>query len=224
MLPSLTTDEPTLLHEVFAAVARRHADRVAVDIPPSRAQPQRRCVTYAELQQQAGAVAAALHGLARRDAIVAVLLPRNTPALYAAQLGILQAGAAFACLDPAFPDEHLRRVLEDGGPVALLTDASGQRRIGALGTSHDGLPRPGTPGRGCERPTTDSLAPVLRGEGWGEGEIPAPAIIDVDALPTLAPSADPSGTHADPHRLAYVIYTSGTTGQPKGVLIEHGAS
>ena len=59
---------------------------------------------------------------------------------------MLQAGAAFVGLDPAFPDEHLRSVLEDAGAVALLTDAAGRQRVLAAGIPvppilrSDGLP------------------------------------------------------------------------------------
>ena len=56
----VTHNEPLLLHQIFAAVARQHADRVAVEVPPGRSRPQRLRVTYAELGRQADAVASAL--------------------------------------------------------------------------------------------------------------------------------------------------------------------
>jgi non-ribosomal peptide synthetase-like protein len=131
----VTTTEPLLLHQIFATVAGHHADRVAVEVPPGRSRPQRLQVTYAELGRQADAVASALRSLVRRDVIAAILLPRDTPALYAAQLGVLQAGAAFLCLDPAFPDEHLGSVLEDAGAAVLVTDAHGRQRLASAGIS-----------------------------------------------------------------------------------------
>ncbi|MCU0871945.1 MAG: AMP-binding protein, partial [Pirellulaceae bacterium] len=201
----MTHNEPLLLHQIFAAVARQHADRVAVEVPPGRSRPQRLRVTYAELGRQADAVASALRPLVRRDAIAAILLPRDTPALYAAQLGVLQAGAAFMCLDPAFPDAHLRSVLEDAGAVALVTDAPGRQRLASAGIfgAADEESRPHTPG-------ADSAHGACRLR-W--------PIIQVDELASAC-DAHPVGP-ADPQCLAYVIYTSGTTGKPKGVLIEH---
>jgi non-ribosomal peptide synthetase component F len=38
------------------------------------------------------------------------------------------AGAAFVCIDPAFPDGHARAILADTGATMLLTDARGAAR------------------------------------------------------------------------------------------------
>src|SRR5262245_26660441 len=122
----MLTNEPVLLHHVFDAVARRHPARVAIEVPPGASRPHALRVTYAELLRQADAVAGALRPLARRDAVVAILLPRESPSLYAAQLGVLKAGAAYTCLDPKFPDAHLRGVLDDADAVALVTDPDGR--------------------------------------------------------------------------------------------------
>ena len=125
---------PVLLHHIFDRTAARYPDRVAVDVPPDPpARPVRVRVTYRELARRAGHVAAWLAPVARPDAVVVVLLPRDTPDLYAAQLGVLRAGAAYTCLDPAFPDDHARRVFVDAGGVALVTDAAGRDRAGRLG-------------------------------------------------------------------------------------------
>ncbi|MGH9481695.1 MAG: amino acid adenylation domain-containing protein, partial [Terriglobales bacterium] len=119
-----------MLPQLFAAAARRHPGRVALEAPPGIAGGDRVAVTYRELDRQAAAIAAQLRDLALPDAIVAVLLPRHAPALYAAQLGILRAGAAFTCLDPGFPDAHLASVLRDA--VAVVTDAAGRARLAGL--------------------------------------------------------------------------------------------
>jgi non-ribosomal peptide synthetase component F len=78
-------------------------------------------------------IAGALAPFVRPDAIVAILLSRDSAALYAAQLGVLKAGGAFCCLDPRFPDEHLSAVLDNAGAVALITDAAGRARLLAMG-------------------------------------------------------------------------------------------
>ena len=161
--------DPLLLPEVFAAAVRQYADRVAIDVPPGRSRLERRQVTYGELDRQANAVAAALQPRVRPDAIVAIFLPRDTPALYAAQLGVLQAGAAFSCLDRAFPDEHLRTVLEDADPVVVLTDAPGQQRLTRAGIAGsiflcDELP-PAGGGHVCQTVDPRSLAYVIYTSG-----------------------------------------------------------
>ena len=133
MILSVANDDRLLLHEIFEAAARRFPDRTAIDVPPSSSRPARLLYSYDRLQRHADAVAATLCSTAAPDAIVAILLPRNNPALYASQLGVLKAGAAFTCIDPTFPDEHLRSVLEDAEVVAMLTDTPGRERIDRLG-------------------------------------------------------------------------------------------
>ncbi|MFE9727904.1 amino acid adenylation domain-containing protein [Streptomyces sp. NPDC005794] len=79
--------------------------------------------TYAELDERAGRVAAALagHGVGP-ESRVAVCLPRTTD-LVACLLGVLRAGAAYVPLDPEHPDERIAAILADARPAALLTTA-----------------------------------------------------------------------------------------------------
>src|ERR1700689_4413966 len=109
---SLSPKFPFLLHQFFENSARRWPGRTAVDIPPGLGRPERCITTYAELAQQAEAVAGALRGIAGCDCIVAILLPRDPPSLYSCQLGVLKAGAAYACVDPLFPDIRIGEILE----------------------------------------------------------------------------------------------------------------
>ncbi|MEW5983749.1 MAG: amino acid adenylation domain-containing protein, partial [Acidobacteriota bacterium] len=126
------------LHRLFDEVAGRCPDRVAVDIPPGQGRRERQQITYAELQHQADAIAAALAGVVGREGIVAVFLGRETPALYAAQIGVLKSGGSFTSIDPLFPDEHVRRILDDADPAAVITTQEGRARLGTIG----GRPRP----------------------------------------------------------------------------------
>ena len=71
-------ESPPLLHAFFERTARRWPDLPAVDIPPAPGRPERRIVTYAELQKQAGRLARALHPLVQGEVIVAILLPRDS--------------------------------------------------------------------------------------------------------------------------------------------------
>ncbi len=129
----LFDEEPSLLHEFFESAARRWPDRIAVEIPPGTGRPKRRAVTYAELKRQADRLADALRPVVTGECVVAILFPRTTELLYAAQLAVLKAGAAWASLDPAFPDEHIGAILADSGAVALVTDAGGCARAERAG-------------------------------------------------------------------------------------------
>ncbi|MCF7674921.1 MAG: amino acid adenylation domain-containing protein [Akkermansiaceae bacterium] len=124
--------EPLLLHEYFERAAQRWPDQVAVDVPPGAGRGERVVVTYAALSRQAKTLARRLQPCVTGECVVGILLPRNSGLLYAAQLAVLQTGAAYTCLDPQFPDERVRDVLEDSEAVAVLTDAAGLVRVKAV--------------------------------------------------------------------------------------------
>ncbi|MCE9561257.1 MAG: amino acid adenylation domain-containing protein [Planctomycetes bacterium] len=125
-------DEPRLLHEFFTRAARRWPGNVAIDVPPSPSHPQRRTLTYSELDRQSDALAAYLREFVTGEYVVAVILPRNSEHVYLAQLAILKAGAAYVCVDPSFPDIQVNTILADARPVAVLTDAVGLSRTRGL--------------------------------------------------------------------------------------------
>ncbi|MFD8708169.1 non-ribosomal peptide synthetase [Kitasatospora sp. NPDC059648] len=78
---------------------------------------------YAELDSWAGELAGRLHAVgARPEQRVAICLPRS-PALVAAVLAVLRAGAAFVPLDPEWPKERIRAVLADAEPCGVIGDA-----------------------------------------------------------------------------------------------------
>ena len=105
------------LHEAFAAQAARTPAAAAVVFEGGE-------LSYAELDARASAVAARLRALgAGPEARVGISVTRG-PEMPAAILGVLGAGAAYVPLDPAYPEDRLRRVLEDAGARVLLTQAS----------------------------------------------------------------------------------------------------
>ena len=119
---------PALLQDFLDAAARRAPERVALEIPPGRHRPTRRSLTYAELAQRSDALAQRLRRFVQGECVVGILLPRASEHLFIAQLAVLKCGAAYTCLDPAFPDERMQAILQDAASVALLTDSAGIRR------------------------------------------------------------------------------------------------
>ena len=84
-------------------------------------------VTYAELNAHANRIAHALRKLGvRPETRVAVCLPR-TPALPAALLGVLKAGAAYVPLDPAQPQARHEAVLRLSGAKLLIGGGASSR-------------------------------------------------------------------------------------------------
>ncbi|MET8995576.1 non-ribosomal peptide synthase/polyketide synthase [Amycolatopsis sp. NPDC004169] len=111
--PVLETPETTL-PQLFEAQAARTPDAVAVVCDG-------RSLTYAELDEQAGRLAAVLAGRgAGPERFVAVSLPR-TERILVALLGVLKSGAAYLPVDPAYPAERQELILDDARPALLLT-------------------------------------------------------------------------------------------------------
>ncbi len=121
-----------LLHTFFQHSADRWPDHIALDVPPSE-HSERRQFSYATLRARAHALSCALAKFVHEESVVAILLPRTSEHLYVAQLAALGAGAAYTAIDPAFPDEQLKQILDDANAVALLTDAAGEVRARAVG-------------------------------------------------------------------------------------------
>ncbi len=90
-------------------------------------------VTYGELEAKSNQLAHHLKGLgAAADAPVGLCLERG-PAMVIAALAIMKAGAAYLPLDPEYPVERLRFMLEDARVPALITRQAHGQRIGNLG-------------------------------------------------------------------------------------------
>ncbi|AQZ69228.1 hypothetical protein BKM31_54145 [[Actinomadura] parvosata subsp. kistnae] len=106
---------PVLLHRQ----AERHPGAVAVT-------EDGRDLSYAELDESAGRLAAYLAGRGvRRGDRVAVALGRSAD-LVVAWLGVWRAGAVFVPIDPEYPAARVAFMIQDSRPAAVL--CSGQTR------------------------------------------------------------------------------------------------
>jgi amino acid adenylation domain-containing protein len=80
-----------------------------------------RQMSYAELERRANQLAHHLRGLGvGPDVPVAIRIERSFE-LVVALLGVLKAGGAYVPIDPAYPAERQRFMLEDARPAVLLT-------------------------------------------------------------------------------------------------------
>ena len=122
-------DTPQLLHEFLALAAARVPHAPAIEVPAGRGREQRQSVSYAELAALTDRLALHLAPRLQSERIVALLLPRTSPMLYAAQIAVLKAGGAYTAIDPSFPDDRIAEVLEDADAVCVLTDAAGTARL-----------------------------------------------------------------------------------------------
>jgi amino acid adenylation domain-containing protein len=107
----------TLVHELVAERAAESPDDLAV------ADDTGTQLTYAELEREANRLANQLRALGvGREVAVGLCLPRSV-GLVVAVLGILKSGGAYLPLDPSYPQERLRFMLEDSEAPVLVTDS-----------------------------------------------------------------------------------------------------
>jgi amino acid adenylation domain-containing protein len=180
---------PITLHRRFEEQALRTPDAVALLAGES-------AVSYGELE--AGANRLARHllalGVAAEDRI-AVCLPRS-PELDRVLLAVLKSGGVHLPLDPSYPPERMRILLEDAGATVLVS-----REAEASQLPLDGL------------------------AGGPPKQVLLDRDVDAAAISRRsAAQLTPAEVEVDPRGLAYIIYTSGSTGRPKGVGVPHGAA
>ncbi|MGV9531951.1 AMP-binding protein [Streptomyces cellulosae] len=103
---------PVLIHE---AVAQRSATKPGATAVISGAER----LSYAELEASASRVAHALRAQGvSRGSIVPVMLPRSAQ-LITVLLGVLKCGAAYAAMDPRWPTERARALVDRLSPSVL---------------------------------------------------------------------------------------------------------
>lgn len=131
--PAQREAAPALLHAVFERTALAHPAAVAIEVPPAAARPVRVRLTYADVRARAGALAARLAPFVPGECVVAIALPRDSAAIYVAQLAVLEAGAAYTCFAPDLAPERARFLLEDSRAVAVVVREADRARFEALG-------------------------------------------------------------------------------------------
>ncbi len=151
-------------------------------------------LTYAELDERANQLARYLirQGVGTEQT-VSILL-RRSPELIVAMLAILKTGAAYLPLDPDYPAERLKYLIEDSASqhvISISEYLQVPELEEALGDQ--------------KRIDLEDFAVSLNIQ-----TLDASTITDSQRLRPLLPD-----------NLAYIIYTSGSTGNPKGVGVPH---
>src|SRR5215213_7305182 len=105
------------VHELIEEQARRTPETAALVFEQER-------LSYAELNARANQLAHYLRGCGvGPESLVGILMERSAE-LVVGLLGVLKAGAAYVPLDPGYPSERLRGMLEDAAISLVLTDES----------------------------------------------------------------------------------------------------
>lgn len=204
----MTPDHPGGFPSMLPALLSRRA----ADIPDAtcliEAETDQR-VTYAQLNDDAGRLAAGLVSLGVEEGdTVATMLPHSVDT-YRTWFGLARLGAIEVPIGTRYRGLMLQHILNDSGARVLIIDASFVSALAEV----------------LERGELDALSTVVvRGQTDGEVELTGVSSISIDRLAAAEPTRDQILNFRDPapHDLAIVIYTSGTTGPSKGVLVPWG--
>jgi amino acid adenylation domain-containing protein len=104
-----------LLHHLFEEMVEIYPNKDALVISGKEK------ISYHELNRKANILAHQLIAKGAKGSFIGVSLPRSEQMVIAV-LGILKAGANYLPLDPEFPDERLKYILEDSGTKLLITN------------------------------------------------------------------------------------------------------
>jgi len=153
-------------------------------------------LSYAALYRKVVRLGGLLQSLkVQRGDLVGVALQRNEN-LLAVLLAIHAVGATYVPLDPDYPEDRIRYMIEHCRPRLLLTDTHSERKNPALQQPED---------------IEQAVMPALR------------CNLDYCWSRLGDYCIDNPQLQCEEDQLAYVIYTSGSTGKPKGVQVyNHG--
>ncbi|MHA6757549.1 non-ribosomal peptide synthetase [Streptacidiphilus sp. PAMC 29251] len=179
-----------------ATVHRLVEQRVAADPDTVAVRGTTGSLTYRELNERANQVA---HHLRERGAgvgsLVAVCLDRG-PELVCVLLGILKSGAAYVPLDPDYPTERLRHMVQDSAAALVVTHTDHAHRLPAT-----------TPRLLLDQDWDTAVAPQPRTD-------PPPTSRPTDLAYTIYTSGStgrPKGVQIEHRSLANLVHWTSTT-------------
>ncbi len=102
------------VHQLFEEQVEKKPDQIAIEFEDKK-------LTYKELNEKANRLARTLRekGVIE-DSIIGIAVNRSLEMMVGI-LGILKAGGAYLPINPAYPEERIRYMLEDSGADILLT-------------------------------------------------------------------------------------------------------
>jgi amino acid adenylation domain-containing protein len=186
------------LHAGFLRSASRFPDRPALEVGGSM-------LTYGELRDRAAGIAVSLQhaSLPGAPSLVGVLANRSVP-VYSGILGTLMAGYGVVPLNPTFPAERTRQMIQQAALGALVVDARGEAQLEELLA-------------GLEGPLV-LLMPHAHDASALEERWPRHRFVTQDQM-SIPATWQPASVAPD--AIACLFFTSGSTGIPKGVGVTH---
>jgi len=198
--PRIDNSNNRLVHELFDDQVSRSPDALAVGDEYGDSE----WLTYKQLDDKSNAFAHYLRsiGVTTEDRIAFSIDRRNE--ILVIILGILKSGAAYIPIDPTYPVQRIKHIVEDSNPKLLIVgDTFPVEEIQSSSFIFDNNQKDQTISLNIESIVTP-LAKLFD---------------ELNRFPDWKPKIQNSDLN--PNSTAYVIYTSGSTGRPKGVLLAH---
>jgi amino acid adenylation domain-containing protein len=193
-----TDKRERLIWSAFLRSCETFPDRPAIEVAGSK-------LSYSELGERARRLAATIQADARPGEVplTAVFAHRSQTA-YAAVLGALMVGHGYVPLNPTFPIDRTRLMLERSMSQSLIVDARSKPQLEELLSR---FPHPLV----IICPDENDVSELAE-------QLPNHQII---GAAELADAAEWKPPDIDVNSIAYLLFTSGSTGQPKGVMVSN---
>lgn len=172
------------VHTLFERQVRLTPDKTAVIAGNNH-------YCYSELNKRANQMAQHLHALGISPEDHVGLCAERSIDMVVALLAILKAGGAYVPIDPKYPANRIRHMVQDSGAKLIITESHIQDELLGPGIQRLDI-------RGNWTHTPEANTPLFN---------------------SVKTRFDSVKTKSD--RLMYTIYTSGSTGKPKGVQVTH---
>ncbi|MCP4152683.1 MAG: amino acid adenylation domain-containing protein, partial [bacterium] len=189
------------LHEKFHQQEQKTPHRVALvgNGTKTTTIQRQQTLTYRELNRAAARLAGRINQKGVGPGTIVAIMVEPTNEMMIGILAILKTGAAYMPIDPGYPGERIKYILEDSETPLILTTSPlleklpVQKETLTLDNSRESENQPPS---GNRHPASGNRHPA-------------------------SGNRHPATGNPTPSALAYIIYTSGSTGRPKGVMVEH---
>jgi len=195
---SFEYDGHNLYHAEFSKIAHHHRNKCALIYNDLE-------LTYGQLEEMSNSIAYYLrNNNVRRGDIIPIVSERSHYYVIAA-IGILKSGAAFLPIDPEFPKERIKYMMEETNARTVLkyiTNDINDQKIEEIihELNLDALSN--NTNTNTNTKERKIIAYALQNHNYA---------LNVERIENINQGDD----------LCYSIFTSGTTGKPKGTLITH---